>query len=225
MSLPPYTVYYRGLPACPCLAEWYPAYEAELQRRGILQPGQQVYIYQLIGGADASAGTHRSGGAADDNQTSEAATWVARQMGADASWPRVPPAFTFHSHRVLRGCPHNGPARYQIDAVDAGFNGLGAGGRGGPDDGPRPLSGRTWREGIAWAREQGDFMATDEALDLLNRIIRQGEAAKRRDVHLREKIIKPLVELVSEHAGDAATRASVKRQADRIIAALDEDPE
>ena len=176
MSLPPYTVYFRGKPACPCLAQWYPAFEAELQRRGILQPGQQVYIYQLIGGADASAGTHTKGGAADDNQVSEAANWVARQMGADASWARVPPSFTFHSHRVLRGCPHNGPAAYQIAAVDAGYNGLGAGGRGGPDDGPRPLSGRTWREGIAWAIEQGDDMPFTE--QELRKIVREEVAAE-----------------------------------------------
>jgi hypothetical protein len=173
VPLPPYTVYYRGKPACPCLAQWYPAFEAELQRRGILQPGQQVYIYQLIGGADASAGTHTKGGAADDNQISEAANWVARQMGADASWTRSPPAFTFHAHRVLRGCPHNGPAAYQIAAVDAGYNGLGGGGRGGPDDGPRPLSGRTWQQGIAWAIEQGDEVKPEDIDAIADAVVKK----------------------------------------------------
>lgn len=163
MSLPSYTVWFRGRPACPCLAEWIPAFEHELMRRGIITA--PLYIYQLIGGADASAGTHAQGGAIDDNATSDAANWVARQMGADASWTRLPPAFTVHAHRVLRGCPHNGPAAYQITAVDAGYNGLGSGGMGGEDDGPRPLSGRTWRQGIEWARQQEeDDMPTPEEI-------------------------------------------------------------
>jgi hypothetical protein len=160
MTLPSYAVDFRGFPACPCLAEWLPVYEAELQRRGIL--AGPLHIYQLIGGATASAGTHTKGGAEDDNQVSSEAIWVARQMGADASWHRLPnwdgKGGSEHAHHVLRGCPHNEPARYQIAAVDAGFNGLGHLGRGAPDNGPRPLSHRTWREGIAWAKQQEDDM-------------------------------------------------------------------
>jgi hypothetical protein len=161
---PNYVVWFRGRPACPCLAEWYPIHEAELQRRGILQPGQQVKIFQLIGNAPASAGVHSRGGAGDDDQISDEAVWVARQMGADAAWARTTGSFATNKHRhlALRGCPHNGPVAYQIDAVDDDFNGLGYMGRGGPDDGPRPLSGRTWREGIAWANEQGDDMREED---------------------------------------------------------------
>lgn len=128
-----------------------PAYEKELLRRGVIK--HSIDIYQLIGGAAASGGTHATGGAFDIVQRSDEAIYVARQMGADATWNRStmsPP----HAHGVLRGCPHNGPARYQIEAVDDGYNGLGTGGRGGRDDGPRPLSKRTWREGIQWARQQ-----------------------------------------------------------------------
>lgn len=146
-----YQVSFRGKPACPCLAEWLPAYEKELLRRGVIK--SNIDIYQLIGGAAASGGTHATGGAFDIVQRSDEAVWVARQMGADATWNRAtwsPP----HAHGVLRGCPHNGPARYQIVAVDAGYNGLGYKGMAGKDDGPRPLSYRTWREGIAWARLQ-----------------------------------------------------------------------
>lgn len=155
-TLPSYTVWLRGRPACPCLAEWIPAYEHELQRRGLLTG--PLRIYQLIGGSPLSGGTHLQGGAEDDDRVSDGAIWVARQMGADASWHRPynwdGDGGGAHAHHVLTGCPHNGPARYQIDAVRAGFNGLGHLGHGAPDTGPRPLSGRTWREGIQWAKEQ-----------------------------------------------------------------------
>lgn len=145
---------FRGFPACSCLVEWLPVYEAELQRRGTLTG--PLKIYQLIGNASASGNTHREGGAFDiTDLIGDTDVEVARQMGADASWARTKSqGFMPHIHGVLRGCPHNEPARYQIDAVDAGFNGLGRNGRGGRDDGPRPLSGRTWREGIAWAEQQ-----------------------------------------------------------------------
>ena len=151
-----YVVTFRGLPACPCLATWVPAYEAELQRRGLLTG--PLRIYQLIGGAAASAGTHSRGGAIDTAYMGDAAVWVARQMGADATWHRPHnwdgAGGMEHVHGVLTGCPHNGPAAYQIDAVRAGYNGLGRLGHGAPDTGPRPLSGRTWQQGITWARNQ-----------------------------------------------------------------------
>lgn len=172
------TLYFRGKPACPCQIAWIPAYERELRARGILPKRGTARIYQLIGGAVASGGTHATGGAIDDDQVSDDATWVARQMGADASWHR---RYNWdgrggmaHAHRVLRGCPHNGPARYQIVAVDGNFNGLGTGGRGGPDDGPRPLSGRTWEQGIAWHREQQRI----RRVAALNAKIRQAREVK-----------------------------------------------
>lgn len=156
MTLPAYAVTFRGLPACPCLGTWIPAYEAELQRRGLLTG--PLRIYQLIGGAAASGGTHADGGAFDTKYIGDAAVWVARQMGADATWHRPHDwdgrGGMEHVHGVLTGCPHNGPARYQIDAVKAGYNGLGRNGHGAPDTGPRPLSGRTWQQGLRWARRQ-----------------------------------------------------------------------
>lgn len=156
-----YVVDFRGRPACPCLAAWYPVHERELQRRGILGPDEQIYIFQLIGDADASGGTHSEGGAGDDDQISDEAVWVARQMGADACWARTTGSFATNKHRhlVLTGCPHNGPARYQIDEVRAGGDGL-VGTT--PDPGPRPLSGRTWRQGIAWAKAQEDIMQAED---------------------------------------------------------------
>lgn len=153
-----YVVDFRGLPACPCLATWLPFYEAELQRRGTLTG--PLRIYQLIGGAKASGGTHADGGAFDiSDLAGDTDVWVARQMGADACWARTAnQGFTPHLHGVLTGCPHNGPARYQIDDVRAGWNGLAGQTTRAPDDGPRPLSGRTWQEGIKWAEQQEEDM-------------------------------------------------------------------
>lgn len=148
------SVIFRGKPACECLAAWLPAFEAELKARRLL--AGSLSIFQLIGGAAASAGTHSTGGAFDlVDLVGEEDLWVARQMGADATWSRKAPSFSPpHVHGVLRGCPHNGPARYQIAAVDLNGNGLGSNGMGGADDGPRPLSKRTWQQGIEWQREQ-----------------------------------------------------------------------
>ena len=154
MTLPSYAVDFRGYPACPCLAKWLPAFEHELQRRGILTG--PLRIYQLIGTYSGSGGTHADGGAYDLlDLPGDEDWWVARQMGSDASWSR---SYNWdnkggmaHFHGVLTGCPHNGPARYQIDDVRADLNGLA---NHGPDTGPRPLSGRTWREGIKWAKQQ-----------------------------------------------------------------------
>ncbi|WP_210651356.1 hypothetical protein [Nocardioides sp. SYSU D00065] len=147
-------VIFRGKPACTCLAAWLPAYERELRARDVLAPKARLSIYQLIGGAAASGGTHTTGGAFDiTNLPGDVDVWVARQMGADATWDRTMMS-PRHIHGVLRGCPHNGPARYQIASVDRGDNGLDGSASAGPDDGPRPLSGRSWEEGIAWHREQ-----------------------------------------------------------------------
>jgi len=151
----------HGLPACTCQKKWIPAFEAELKRRGFA-----IRWVQLIGGGKKSGGTHSTGGAGDfyllswPKKMTKAQAWraviaVCRQMGSDASWFR-PEDWDGkdgeeHGHQVLTDCPHNAPARYQIDDVRRGLNGLA---NHGPDTGPRPLSGRTWREGIAWAKEQ-----------------------------------------------------------------------
>lgn len=146
------TTTFRGMPCCECSARWLPVYEAELLRRGIIK--HNIDIYQLNGSAPASAGTHK-GGAADLAQISDEAVLVSRKMGS-AAWARpldwdgdggMP-----HQHLVLRGCPHNEAARYQIVALDNGFNGLGHNGEGGRDTGPHPYAIRTWREGIQWAK-------------------------------------------------------------------------
>ena len=166
----PYAVMFRGHPACPCQAAWLPVLEAEAQRRGILRGS--LPISQLIGGASTSGGTHSKGGASDFyplTVITDVTAFVAlcRELGADATWHRVwnwdGRNGVEHVHTVQRDCPHNTPARYQYDSttqgVDHGRDGLSHGGRGAPDTGPRPLSGRTWRQGIEWARAQEDDMA------------------------------------------------------------------
>lgn len=163
MTLPSYAVDFRGHPACPCQIAWLPAYESELQRRGLLSG--QLPIYQLIGNYVASGSTHALGGVADflDLPGGED-VWVARQMGADATWSRLAGwdngGGIAHIHSVLRGCPHlSQSARDQIGAVDRGGDGLVGDA---PDNGPRPLSYRTWQEGIAWAHQQEEAdMFTD----------------------------------------------------------------
>lgn len=196
MSLPAYAVTFRGKPACPCQASWLPAFEAEAQRRGILTG--PLPLSQLIGGAATSANTHLTGGADDTYPLRGisdvgAYVWLSRQMGADATWHRP---YNWdgrkgveHVHRVLRGCPHNGGARYQYDStlfgVDHDRDGLSHGGHGAPDTGPRPLSGRTWQQGLTWARAQREKEDPNMALlaDLID-VCRRHDASKLRAVRV-----------------------------------------
>lgn len=162
MALPSYAADFRGHPACPCQREWIPVYERLLQVRGLLHG--PIHIYQLIGGAAESAGAHVFGGASDFLDIPgdhDEAVYLARQMGADATWHRLAGwdngGGIEHDHSVLTNCPHalkSSVAANQITAVKAGYDGLGHLGRGGKDTGPRPLSGRTWQQGIEWAEQQ-----------------------------------------------------------------------
>lgn len=217
-----YIVDFRGFPACPCLAAWLPVYEAELQRRDQLVG--PLPIYQLIGNYSASGGTHSEGGAFDiTDLIGDRDTWLARQMGADATWARTPAqGFTAHQHGVLRGCPHNGPARYQIDAVDDGFNGLGSGGRGYRDDGPRPLSGRTWREGIEWAREQGDDMFEPEDRKTLENLAKDFETFRKNEVARDQRQVER-DRRIAKRLADAGhkTGADLKAELEEIRAELE----
>jgi hypothetical protein len=78
---------------------------------------------------------------------------VAREMGAPATWVRNWSG-NQHTHGVLAGCPHNGPAAYQIPAVYLRRDGLGYRGLAGPDPHPAPSAWRTWQQGMDWARRQ-----------------------------------------------------------------------
>lgn len=149
---------FRRHKCCVCLAEWLPVLEREAVRRGILK--RNIDIAQLTGtSVGASAGTHAKGGVFDLWNYSPAFIRLCRDMGADATWHRrrSQGPWSPHAHGVLTGCPHNSPARYQIDEVRNNQNGLVGNAR---DDGPRPLSGRTWKQGIEWAKAQGGPVPT-----------------------------------------------------------------
>ena len=156
MSTTDWRVRFRGRTTCACVAEWIPVWEAMCLREGITSgfyDGKTCTIFQLTGSASASAGTHSQGGAIDNAMLDARGIRIAREMGASASWRRLWPG-NLHSHMVLEGCPHNGPARYQIAAVKLGRDGLGWLGLAGKDTEHRPETWRTWREGITWARAQ-----------------------------------------------------------------------
>lgn len=140
---------YKGLPCCTCQAEWLPVFEAAAAKQGFTN----LHIYQLIGGASQSAGTHFTGGAQDYEQQDNALILLADQMGAPG-WPRyISQGFTVnHFHSVLRGCTHAATAaKAQVTSATNGHNGLA---NNGPDYGPAAghRSTRTWQQGIAWAK-------------------------------------------------------------------------
>ncbi|NUR15556.1 MAG: hypothetical protein HOQ13_04510 [Dermatophilaceae bacterium] len=160
---------FRGRTACVCLAEWLPVLERLLLAHGVIK--QSLDVVQLTGGAPASGGTHTQGGAFDIRQRDAVTVRVVREMGAPAFWPRTGPAWVGneHAHGVLLGCPHNAPARYQLEAQRRGYDGLGqaktgpyAGmwGYGGRDPQPGPATYRTWSQGIAWAETELAHLAT-----------------------------------------------------------------
>lgn len=148
------TLTYAGRPCCTCDAEWIPMLQEELLEQGIIT--KPLTIAQLIGTAAASALVHSQGGAGDVWETDERISYVARQMGA-VSWPRVTGSFATnrHTHWVLIGCPHLHPQGVaQITEAYAGGDGL-LGDV--PDDSALHAAlwpKRTWRQGIAWHREQ-----------------------------------------------------------------------
>lgn len=231
-----YAVTAMGHRGCPCQAVWLPALEHEATRRGLLRG--PLPVSQLIGGAPESGGTHTTGGAADFYPLTviadvDAFVELAREMGADATWERP---FNWdnaggvrHVHSVLRDCPHNGPARYQYDSttqgVDHGRDGLSHGFRGAPDTGPRPLSGRTWREGIEWAKQQeeNDDMTPDQAATLV-RIERKLDKFRTASA-ARAKQTRGLLAQLTELETTGATAAQVRRlRADvQALAAADTD--
>lgn len=207
MALPDYTVWFRGLPACPCLAEWLPVFERELLRLGIRE--RALRIFQLIGDADASAGVHSRGGAFDIEPLGTAGLRLARDMGADATWDRIEGWDDKHAHGVLRGCLHNGPAAYQIAEVDNGGDGLTGTA---PDPGPRPLSGRTWRQGIEWARQQEDDMPTPEETRQIVREEIERAVPKIAEAVLASEVIARLDVTVREALRDSVNKADHRKE-------------
>jgi hypothetical protein len=215
---------FRGLPACDCLAEWLPVFEALI--------GRELQWFQLIGDAPASEGFHKGGGSADSEPLSDDELRIARNMGG-AAWDRWW-TNNFHCHIRLNGCPHNSIAQPQVDDLNAGRDGTGPlwDNAGVPDNGPRdgvqwPL--RTWREGIKWAREQADWidMATEEELTrLLEKVvvgpvrdsIRKFAAINaQRDKADRAELRQILADIRGEQNNDARAK-----QVDRALKKLDQ---
>lgn len=141
-----------GQPAYGCthMAVWW-----SLFRRLAAQNGYAPRIVQAAGDATDSAGTHLQGTALDLDIADVGLALLAREAGAPAAWPRGAAwgqsYWGDHLHLVI-DCPDNTTlsARYQIDAVQAGYDGLGAAGHGGPDYVPAPSAWRTVDQGIAW---------------------------------------------------------------------------
>lgn len=185
---------YRGLPACDCLAKWLPLFEEMI--------GRQPLLFQIVGDAPASAGFHRGGGSVDYEPLTEGELRIARNMGG-AAWNRWW-SDNYHSHTRLNGCPHNTIGQPQVDDLNEGRDGTGPlyDNAGEPDNGPRsgvhwPL--RTWREGIEWAKEQGDDMPYTEKQ--LTDIVSKAVAAT------VGELLKPVVDALAE-AGSRDRRIS-----------------
>lgn len=181
LSTPGFALF-RGRVACSCLRAWIPVYEQELIRLGVIK--KNVDIAQLTGSYSKSGGTHDQGGTADLWQWERTAIQIAREMGA-AAFARTPEqGFDHHDHLVLKGCPHNGPARYQIVALERSphYNGLGYAGLGGLDDGPGPKKLRTYTAGIRWARarQKAAQKKEDEEMKMIRK-----EYRRYRNVNLR----------------------------------------
>lgn len=163
-STPGYTTY-AGKVSCTCLAAWLPSFSRLCELKGYGVPT----IWQLTGGLATSGGTHSQGGAFDIGGLGYDRAMLAREMGAWATWPRsnmpIGSNPNLHTHGVLAGCPHNYPARYQLTAVRAGYDGLGSDGRQGRDPLRPPKTYRTWSQGKAWADAEiyriEDAMYTD----------------------------------------------------------------
>ena len=142
--------------ACPHMAQWWPVFTALVKDRF----GVSLEILQAAGSYSKSGATHVEGTSVDWR------TWrftpavvngivaLAREMGARATWYRTKAqGFDPHVHMAL-DCPCRSGADYQTAAVDAGYNGLGARGRGGKDTHPAPSMRRDYKAGIAWATKQ-----------------------------------------------------------------------
>ena len=142
--------------ACPHMAQWWPTFTRLVKQRF----GVSLEILQAAGSYSKSGATHVEGTSIDWR------TWrftpavvngivaLAREMGARATWYRTKAqGFDPHVHMAL-DCPCRSGADYQTAAVDAGYNGLGAGGRKGKDTHPAPSTRRDYKAGIAWANQQ-----------------------------------------------------------------------
>lgn len=123
--------------------------------------GVDVVVIQAAGGATASAGTHTDGCAIDIRSWNIPADKInavllgAREAGGWAWLRTKAQGFDPHIHIAL-DCDRYTACSYQVAAAKAGYNGLGTGGRGGRDDGPRPSTFRIWSAGVRWLQADID---------------------------------------------------------------------
>lgn len=161
---------------CQHMAVWLPLFSELCRLEGLVR--SHLDVTQVAGDYEKSGGTHEEGTAADVAQYTERVSELAREAGAPASWPRGEafgqPSMRYHSHLALDcSCPSG--ADYQITAVKAGYNGLGAGGRGGKDYIRRPSTWRNYTTGVAWMRariaqlqqEEDDMPLTQSDVDAI----------------------------------------------------------
>ena len=246
-TLPSYAVMFRGEPACPCQVAWIPVLEEYLQALALIDG--QLPIAQLIGFYSGSGSTHgdlngdglrKGGGCIDFMVTGRLADQVivaARAMGADPSWHRLPgwdgPDSVEHDHVGLRGCPHRTvQALAQEYAVDHNGDGLVGDA---PDPGPRPLSGRTWREGIQWARarieeitdmqltdklnpNQADSPTVGDVLRKLNNFMPRQDARAKDTLQALDDQQKAVLQAIDEQPA-GATKKDVRRAVEKAFAA------
>lgn len=151
--------------ACQHVAAWWPPFVAIVKQ----DLGLDLEIIQALGNGSQSGGTHGAPGTALDLRTWKftlaqtlAIVARARKYGAPATWYRTEAqGFDPHMHLVV-DCPCVSPADYQITAVKQGYNGLGTGGRKGPDTHPKPDVWRNHAQGIALMEEDMALSAADK---------------------------------------------------------------
>lgn len=145
-------------------AEWFLAVEDRARTEGLCKV--DLDLFQIIGNAGPSAGTHSKGGAVDcwESKNPTRLLTIMRNAGG-AAWFRTRPQFdTPHIHVGLKGMSPK-PYDSQIKALERGRNGLADNG---PDTGPRagiriPLV--SWREGLDHLRaDSHGSISRDEAL-------------------------------------------------------------
>ena len=136
-------VWWRVGWTCSCMVAVLESAEKEMLLRGELQ--DHLDIFQLQGGAAASAGTHSKPGAADIGQTSDAQIETLRRNGGDFQRRTPAQGFILHCHGFAQGCPHGSPALMaQKRAWNRGRNGLVSNG---PIEGLWPT--QNWQTAVA----------------------------------------------------------------------------
>lgn len=179
---------------CAHMAVWLPLFSELCRLEGLVS--SHLDVTQVLGSYKKSGETHKDGTAADVAQSARRVAELAREAGAPGSWPRGEswgqPSMANHTHIAL-DCPCMSRADYQIAAAKAGFNGLGAGGRAGPDYIKRPSVWRNYETGVAWMRQRITELMKDEvdmaSMDDLRRAVREAVRDETRQTLTDDKLV------------------------------------